>query len=96
MERDQVKQYDCFVDEPEKLSDGMEMELVIRDLTPGKNKYDSKYVRAKILSPHNKLPGSGVLFVRSRNGQLQKKQWLINVLEELGAYKTETPNVGRG
>lgn len=89
MKSDQVKQYDCFVDDAAKLQDGIEIELVIRDLTPGKRKYESRYVRAMIASPERNLPGLGMLSVRNKkSGKLDDKKWQIKILDEMGDYKT--------
>lgn len=80
--------YDCFVSDPEQLRDGMEKELVIRDLSSGVRKYDSRYVLAMLIEPGKDAQKADVLYVRQLNGELHKKEWLIKVVEELGVYKT--------
>ncbi len=65
------------------LEEDKEIELVIRDLTPGRYKYEARYVRARISSPE-KLPGADTLWVRFRQGVLHPKQYAIQITEELG------------
>lgn len=81
--------FDCFVDDPDQLREGMELELVIRNLTPGRRKYQSRYVRAIIASSSSSFPDSDTLLVRYKNpsGQIHNKQWFFKVVEELGEYQ---------
>lgn len=80
--------YDCFLADPEQLRPDMEVELVIRDLTPGRRKYDSRHVLLKVLLPNPEDRDSDELSIRQMNGKLHKNRWNIKVLKELGAYKT--------
>jgi hypothetical protein len=82
------KEYLAFVAEfgiksLEDLEEGKEIELVVKDLTPGRYKYESRYVRAKVGSPE-KLPGADTLWVRFRQGVLHPKKWAIKITKELG------------
>ncbi len=40
------RQYQAFIDDIAQLSEGKEVELNIKDLTPGKRKYDARLVTA--------------------------------------------------
>jgi len=87
MEGSAGKCYDCFVENENSIREGAEVELVIRDLTEGKRKYESRYVLAKIISADRDAADSSLLILRSRNGELLGKQWCIQVLKELGHFK---------
>ena len=83
-----TKEYLAFISEfgigsLEDLEGDKEIELVIKDLTPGRYKYESRYVRAKIASPE-KLPGADTLWLRFRHGVLHPKRYAIQITEELG------------
>ncbi len=83
-----AKEYLAFISEfgigsLQDLEDGKELELVIKDLTPGKYKYESRFVKAKIGRPEA-LPGSDSLQVRFAHGTLCPKPYAIKILEELG------------
>ena len=43
-----MKTYDMFNDTPEAIPQMKEMDITVRDLTPGNEKYCSKYVKAII------------------------------------------------
>lgn len=80
------KTYDCFVNDPAGLEEGKELELVIRDLTPGRRKYEARYARVVLTSSQE--PGSCELLVRSStSGALHPKRWFAKIVEELGDYK---------
>ena len=82
------KEYLAFVSEfgienLKDLEEDKEIELLIKDLTPGCRKYEARYVRAKVASPE-KLPGADTLWVRFRHGVLHPKRYAIQITEELG------------
>jgi phenylphosphate carboxylase gamma subunit len=78
------KSYDTFVRSLKELPEGQEVELLIRDLTPGMHKYDSRYVRAIISSSPEKLPTGDILWLRLERGTLHPQPWTIKITEELG------------
>ena len=85
-----AKEYLAFISEfgienPEDLDQNKEIDLVIKDLTPGRYKYESRYVRAIISSPE-KLPKGDILWVRFQHGQLHPDRFAIQITEELGEY----------
>ncbi len=82
------KEYLAFVDEfgiqsLKDLEEGKEIELLVKDLTPGRYKYEARYVRARVSSPE-KLPDADTLWVRFQHGVLHPKRWAIQITEELG------------
>ncbi len=85
------KEYLTFVDNPKDLPVGEEIELSIRDLTPGCEKYDCHNVRAVVADSPDKLPGSDVLWFRSLAGLLYPEPWAIKIIAELGEYIPKPP-----
>lgn len=84
------KEYLAFVSEfgigsLQDLEEDKEIELVIKDLSPGKHKYEGRYVRARI-SSQDKLPGADILWIRHAHGVLHPEQYAIEITEELGEY----------
>ncbi len=82
------KEYLTFIDKfgiesLKDLKEDKEIELVIRDLSPGRYKYEARYVRAKIASPE-KLPKADTLWVRFQHGVLHPKRYSIQITKELG------------
>ncbi len=74
-----------FVNSLENLLETPEVELVIKDLAPGPEKYDARYVKAKVFSPPEKVPDSDVLWVRSPTGMLYSSPLGIEIIQELGS-----------
>ena len=68
------------------LSDGKECDLLVKDLNPGRRKYETRFVRAKVASSLAKLPDSDVLWIRNYLGYLHPKPWAIKITKELGEY----------
>ncbi len=85
------KEYLAFIDNPETLPAGQEIELSIRDLTPGRQKYDCRNVRAVIADSPDKVPGSDVLWLRSLTGLPYPKPWAIKIVAELDEYIHRRP-----
>ncbi len=89
-----AKEYLAFISEfgigsVQDLEEGKELELVVKDLTPGKYKYESRFVRAKIGRPEA-LPGADALRVRFSHGALCPKPYAIKITEELGELPRPT------
>lgn len=78
-------EYDTFVDRVEDLREGEEMELVVRDLSPGPKKYEHYYVRAQVASSSHELSGGEVLWLRFPTGILYPKPWVIKITQKLEA-----------
>ena len=81
------KEYDTFVlTDPALVPEEKEMELIVRDLTPGdrRYKYRSAYVTALVSKSESKYPDR--LWIRLGRGQLQEKPWSIKILKELNKF----------
>ena len=82
-----MKIYDTFNDEPEKMLQMEEIDITIRDLTPGNEKYCSKYVRAILSKDPEALPDGDELLIRYQRGELSPEKWRIRIVKEIGEYK---------
>lgn len=78
------QEYSTFVSDPQRLPEGQEIKLAIRDLTPGPRKYDCRIVRAIVSSSPDKLEGGDVLWLKSLVGIQFPRPWAIRIVEELG------------
>lgn len=83
-----LKEYLAFVSEFGvnsilDLEEEKEIALVVKDLTPGRYKYESRYVKAKI-GKLKDIPTADVLHIRFANGELHPKKYAISITEELG------------
>ncbi len=88
-----AKEYLVFVEDIKKeLVEGQEILLTIKDLTPGKRKYENRVVKAIVSSLPDKLPGSDVLRVRSWTGVLYPQTWAIKIIEEIGEVLPGVPH----
>lgn len=88
-----AKEYLVFVEDMKKeLLEGREILLTIKDLTPGKRKYENRIVKAIVSSLPDKLPGSDVLRVRSWTGVLYPQLWAIKIIEEIGEVLPGVPH----
>lgn len=85
------KEYVTFVPRPKELPEGEEIELIIRDLTPGRQKYDAHIVKAVVSSSDEKLPDSDILWVRSSVGILSPTPRFIKVTRELDEFVPGRP-----
>ncbi len=84
------KEYDTFVASLEELTQGQETDISIRDLTPGRRKYEWKYVKAIVSSSPDKLKGGDVLWLRFNDTGFRHPQpWAIKVKEILGEYVSQ-------
>ena len=81
------KEYDMFVEKLSDLREKEEVELTIRDLTPGQHKYESRYVRAILSSSVDPLPSGDLLWIRFGMGFKHPKPWTIKITGELGEYQ---------
>jgi len=88
-----AKEYLVFVEDMKKeLLEGREILLTIKDLTPGKRKYENRIVKAIVSSSPDKLPGGDVLRVRSWTGVLYQRPWAIKIVEEVGEVVPGIPH----
>lgn len=85
------KEYVAFVSSPKDLPLGQETEISIRDLTPGRQKYDCRNVRAILSDSPSSSPDSDVLWLRSLTGLLFPQPWAIKITTELDEYIHKRP-----
>ncbi|MFQ5987770.1 MAG: phenylphosphate carboxylase subunit gamma [Dehalococcoidia bacterium] len=85
------REYVTWVDDLHNLPEGEEIQLTIRDLTPGRRKYEARHVKAILSSSPDKLPDGDTLWLRSGSGVMMPVPWVIRVVEELGDYLPGTP-----
>ena len=83
------KQFDTFVESIQDLPEGQECHLVIRDLTPGPRRYETRYVRALVFSAPESLPEVDILWVRLAMGNLHPQPVGIKIVEEIGEFLLE-------
>jgi hypothetical protein len=81
------KEYDTFIQSLGDFSDGQAYNLTIRDLTPGQNKYESRFVKAVVYSSTEQIDEGAILWLRFPMGLLHPKPWGIKMIEELGEYE---------
>jgi hypothetical protein len=73
-----VEEYDLFIDDPSNLPQGVETQLLVREL---KN-YETKRVRAILSSSPEGMPGGATLWLRYSRGNRHPSPWSIKILEE--------------
>ena len=86
------KEYLTFVADIKDLVENQEVELTIKDLTSGRNKYENKIVKAILSSSPAQLPDGDVLWVRSWIGVLYPQSWAIKVVGEVGETLAGLPH----
>ena len=71
--------YDTFIlENVAGISDNQEFVTVLRDLAPGKKKYNSAYAKIKLSPDPQKYPHT--LFIRQGKGQLLKDTYSMEIL----------------
>lgn len=76
-----MNQWEVFVMDMSELAEGKDIELSIRTLNPGLQKYTYKRVRAQVSASLDKFADQ--LQVRLGRGQLSPAKYSIKVIEEL-------------
>jgi len=91
-----AKEWQTFVRKFEDMREG-EVELFIKDLTPGPRKYDTKHVKAKVARSKSALPGGEILWIRSESGTMAPEPFYISITKELPEWIEGKPweNFGR-
>ena len=77
-----AKEWQTFVRKFEDMKEG-EVELFIKDLTPGPRKYDTRHVRAKVARSKTTLPDGEILWIRSESGIRAPEPFYMIINEEL-------------
>jgi len=87
------KAYLTFVGKLESLPQGEEIELLIKDLSPTRRKYDSRYVKAIVSSDPETLPDGDELQIRGWVGVAYPQPWAIKIVREVGEFpsRVEAP-----
>lgn len=85
------KEYMTWLMSGEDLPEGREIEISIRDLTPGQHKYAGRNVKAIVSSSTKKLPDGDVLWIRSGTGRLRTQPWAIKIVADLGEFLSRKP-----
>lgn len=80
--------WETFVRRPDDLKDGVEMPMVVRDLTPGREKYRMRHVVAVASRNPEAAASMDLLRVRTVVGLLLDETWGVRILREL---PTELP-----
>jgi len=77
-----MKEYDTFIlTDLNEVREDVEQEMLIRDLTPGKTKYRSEFVRALISSDPEKYPDR--LWLLMGRGQQVGQPWSIKNVKKV-------------
>ena len=75
--------WETFVRRPGDLKEAIEMPMVLRDLTPGKKKYQMRHVVAAVSRKPEDLASMDILRVRTVVGVLLSETWGIRILKDL-------------
>jgi len=89
--REMKKEYVTWLVRDEQLMEEQELELTIRDLTPGREKYTGLNVKAILSSSPDKLPDGDILWIRSGTGVLHPQPWAIKITGDLGEFLSRSP-----
>ena len=76
-----MNQWEVFVMDMSELAEGKDIELSIRTLNPGNQKYTYKRVKAQVSTTLDKFADQ--LQVRLGRGQLSPARYSIKVIEEI-------------
>lgn len=80
------KEYLAFIERLDNLAQGEEIELLIKDLSPTRQKYDARYVRAIVSRDPEGLPDGDLLWIRGWVGVLYPNPWRIKILRDVGEF----------
>jgi len=75
--------WETFVRRPGDLKEAIEMPMVLRDLTPGKRKYQMRHVVAAVSRRPEDMSSMDILHVRTVVGVLLSEIWGIRILKDL-------------
>ena len=85
-----AKEWQTFVRKFADMKEG-EIEIFIKDLTPGARKYDTKHVMAKVSRSRKTLPKGDILWVRGESGLTFPKPWYIQIKKDLPEWVAGKP-----
>ena len=75
--------WETFLRRPGDLKEGIEIPMVLRDLTPGKKKYQMRHVVAVASRKPEDMASMDILRVRTVVGVLLSETWGISILKDL-------------
>ena len=78
-----MAEYDTYVTTLQELPQGQEIDLFVRDLTPGQHKYSARHFKAVVSSSAGELPDGELLWLRFNTGVIHPEPWRIKVVEEI-------------
>ncbi|MBI2490773.1 MAG: phenylphosphate carboxylase subunit gamma [Candidatus Rokubacteria bacterium] len=88
-----AKDYEVFVENLARdLPQGREIELTLKDLSPGPRKYENRVVRAMVSRRADQWPDADRLRARSWTGVLYPETWAIRIVAEVGELVPGTPH----
>ncbi len=85
-----TRTWETFVRRPEQLQEGIEIPLVLLDLTPGPRRYAIRHVMAILDRRPDAFPDGDTLWVRSSVGVRLPSPYAIRIMRDLPA---ELPGV---
>jgi hypothetical protein len=85
-----MKEWQTFVRRFSDMQEG-ERELFIKDLTPGKRKYDTKHVIGLVAKEKSGLKDPDTLWLRGESGEKSRKPWYISIRQELEEWVPGKP-----
>lgn len=80
--------WETFVRRPGDVKEGVEVPMVLRDLTPGRSKYQMRHVVAVLSRNPGETPSIDRLRVRTVVGVLLEETWGVRIVRDL---PTELP-----
>ncbi len=83
--------WETFVRRPGDLKEGVETPMVLRDLRPGRKKYQMRHVVAVVSRQTSEAAGLDELRIRTVVGVLLPETYAINILRDLPMEIPGTP-----
>jgi len=75
--------WETFLRRPSDLKDGVETAMVLRDLRPGKNKYQMRHVVAVVTRKADEMASTDRLRIRTVVGVLLPETWSVRIIRDL-------------
>lgn len=86
--KSEAQSWETFVRRPGDLKEGVEIPMVLRDLTPGRRKYQMRHVVAVLSRNPSETLAIARLYVRTVVGVLLEETWGVQIVRDL---PTELP-----
>lgn len=85
------KSWETFLRRPGDLKEAIEMPMVLRDLTPGKKKYQMRHVVAVVSRKPEDIAYMDLLKIRTVVGLLLPETWGVKIVRDLPAQLPGRP-----